>query len=355
MPPYGMNVRLDRIPVRSETRAGWTFGHPSANPGPISCRPECATGTLDPSILARFDFTPDAGEHGDPRVTRIPVPPLGGSETSEVWRSRLAVRVGREGAIGYAENGEVLFAHMRFADENAAMLSDLVCDAYRRIFSHAATRGYPHVLRMWNIIPNLTHGEGDHERYKQFCVGRSRAFDAILGPETRLPAASCLGSVGREIVLYFLAGRCPGVPIENSRQVPPDLYPRLYGPRSPAFARAVLQPLDEDVLLHVSGTASIVGHESRHLHDPDRQLEETVRNIRAVVERAAAAVAVSPPRFDQPSSMRVYLRDEQHLEPVRSGLVRLIGPNLPALFLRADICRRSLLLEIEGLWCSPHS
>lgn len=350
-----MNVSLDRIPVISETRAGWTFGHPSADPCPISCRPECPTGKLDESILVRFDFTQEAGDHSDPRVIRLPVPVLGGSQVSEVWRSRLAVHAGHDGPIGHGENGEVLFARLRLADESDALFSDVVHDAYRRLFSHAAHRGYPHVLRMWNLVPNLNRGDGDHERYKHFCAGRARAFDEMFAPGMRPPAASCVGNDRREIVIYMLAACQPGVPIENPRQVRPELYPRPYGLRRPAFSRAMLQRLGEGALLHVSGTASIVGHESRHIDDPDRQLEETVRNLRAVVESAATLGNVHSPRFEQVSSMRVYLRDERLLERVRSGLRQIFGPNLPATFLRADICRSSLLLEIDGLWCTAHS
>ena len=50
-----------------------------------------------------------------------------------------------------------------------------------------------------------------------------------------------------------------------------------------------------------------------------------------------------------PSLLRVYLRHEQHLGLVQSRLDRWVGSEVPKLFLRADICRRGLLLEIEGL------
>ena len=82
--------------------------------------------------------------------------------------------------------------------------------------------------------------------------------------------------------------------IENPRQLSASLYPPRYGLRSPMFARAALVPNGRGAQLLVSGTASIVGHESLHIGDPERQLEETARNFEALVETAMRADSGRP-------------------------------------------------------------
>jgi chorismate lyase / 3-hydroxybenzoate synthase len=329
----------------------------TSEPNLIWCSREDEWSLLrhDESIFALIAFEKPGAQWDDPRVVGVPLPVLGGLSPAEVWRSRVSVSVGREESIGFAESGDVLFAHLSVKEDTGEALADVVLDAYRRVLSFAAARGYVHVLRMWNVVPNLNEGEGDDERYKQFCVGRARAFEEILAAGWRPPAATCVGTKTGEIVIYFLASRRPGVPIENPQQVSADSYPRRYGPRSPSFSRAVLQTCGDRVSLHISGTASIVGHDTVHLGDPDRQLEETVRNIDAVVRRAAEKIGSGAPQLDQLSFLRVYLRHEEHFERVRSSLDRLVGPSVTKIFLRADLCRRSLLVEIEGFWCAAPS
>ena len=58
----------------------------------------------------------------------------------------------------------------------------------------------------------------------------------------RLCAASAVGSLGGELSICFLGSKERGVHCENPRQLPAYRYPKLYGPRSPSFARATLAP-----------------------------------------------------------------------------------------------------------------
>ena len=69
------------------------------------------------------------------------------------------------------------------------------------------------------------------------------------------------------------------------------------------FARAALVPNGRGAQLLVSGTASIVGHESLHLGDPEAQLEETARNFEALVESAMQA-DIGRPRASRVRSRR---------------------------------------------------
>ncbi len=104
--------------------------------------------------------------------------------------------------------------------------------------------------------------------------------------DERFPAATCIGRRDGDpmVQVYWLAGRAPGLPLENPRQVSAYRYPREYGPTPPSFSRAMLA---SDRLVMISGTASIVGHASRHRGNVRAQLDETFTNLANVLQRAA--------------------------------------------------------------------
>src|SRR4029453_9385002 len=108
--------------------------------------------------------------------------------------------------------------------------------------------------------------------------GRGRGLGPVI--EKSYPSATCVGHQRTTHILqvFWLAGKVPGTSLENPRQVSAYHYPRVHGPTSPTFARALIAP-DQTGL--ISGTASIVGHASQHHDDPMEQLEETVRNLSA--------------------------------------------------------------------------
>jgi chorismate lyase/3-hydroxybenzoate synthase len=231
------------------------------------------------------------------------------------------------------------------------------------LFAVARAQGYPHFLRIWNYVPNLNQECGGLERYLAFCAGRRQVLDAVLADvETRLPAASAIGfpasfvplakeeNVGKNgLRLYALAARESGEQIENPRQVSAFHYPPEYGRRGPSFSRAVLKRWGNDGHhLYISGTASVVGHISRH-DDLMAQLDETLVNLEALLTVASRRAATPL----QPALLRVYVRPASDPAPLRRRIVQAFGSAVPMLFLQADICRRELLIEIEGLAVSP--
>src|SRR3546814_14768858 len=72
---------------------------------------------------------------------------------------------------------------------------------------------------MWNFLAQINVGAEDHERYRQFSAGRNRALALKPDFERALPAATAIGMLEPGLVIYFLAGKQPGLPIENPRQV----------------------------------------------------------------------------------------------------------------------------------------
>ncbi len=103
----------------------------------------------------------------------------------------------------------------------------------------------------------------------------------------------------------------------------------------------------DPALLLISGTASIVGHASAHC-DVLAQLDETLRNLDALVARAAARVGSRAP-FGDDGLLRVYIRDPAQAHIVASRLMTRFGPRVPVMLLHGDLCRRELAIEVEAV------
>ncbi len=289
-------------------------------------------------MLAALAFGP-ARVSSDPRVIEVGLGTGDGRRVIESWLAPGPVTISTDGAIRYAAHEDYLFGCLELGEREAGGMPEAAEAAYREVRRFQERQSQRHLLRIWNFLDAINEGEGDNERYRQFCVGRSRGFGDF--PTSRLPAATAVGrhrATGR-LQVCWLAGQRPGRPVENPRQEHAYAYPRQYGPRPPSFARAMR--LESGVLMG-SGTSSIVGHASRHDGDLAAQVEETLANLRELHRAGGGAGRVT--------STKVYLRHSADTygvcDRIRGGLP---GAEQP-LLLEADICRRDLLVEIECVW-----
>lgn len=272
-----------------------------------------------------------------------------GSGICEVWTSREPVVTAVDGGIRLAVAGEMLFG-VHTVREGGLGLRAAADRAYRELFATIGRHGFPHVARFWNYFARINEEEEGLERYRQFNIGRAAAFEAagrLAG--TSIPAACALGvSRGDELTVSFVAARHPGTSLENPRQVSAYRYPTLYGPRSPTFSRAVVQAMPDGLLLLVSGTASIVGHDTRHAGDVAAQTRETLANLGSIFGEANRHAGRDAFAMRE-ASYKVYVRRPPDAPAVRRELFAALGPDVDAHFIRADICRRDLLVEIEAV------
>ena len=146
--------------------------------------------------------------------------------------------------------------------------------------------------------------------------------------------------------IYFIASRVRPIPIENPRQVSAFHYPSQYGRKSPTFARAVVLPVEPAPVLLISGTASIVGHETVHPGDVVAQTRETLANLSALVSAANQRIGQDAFSLDR-LAYRVYIRRPSDFAAVRAVVEAPLGA-APRHEVRADICRPDLLVEIEA-------
>jgi chorismate lyase/3-hydroxybenzoate synthase len=54
------------------------------------------------------------------------------------------------------------------------------------------------------------------------------------------------------------------------------------------------------------------------------------------------------PAFDASSPLKIYVRRPQDAQDVSAALARHLDPSVPRILLQGDICRRELLVEIDG-------
>jgi len=285
----------------------------------------------------------------DPRLCDVALPQLEKAATAEFWISPWPVRTGVSHGVGYAENGSILFLQLRLDEYAGDALQPLTAVAYRRLFAAARACGYPHFLRIWNYFHDINQEYASLERYRGFCAGRHQALMAERADcETHLPAACAIGASALDsgsLHVYALAAQEPGIQIENPRQISAFHYPPQYGHRSPSFSRAVLKAWSErEYQLYISGTASIVGHSSQHA-GLMAQLDETLLNLETLLTHANRKAPVPL----QLELLKIYCRSDVDPAPLRDRIVQAFGTAVPMLFLRADICRRELLIEIEGM------
>lgn len=288
-----------------------------------------AFGERTDAVL-RFSFD------GNENAIAVHCPRLAGSSLPEVWQgdasacSTILVTV--------PETGDDI--------ETAAR------EGYRHLLERLRNSPHPHLIRIWNYLDAINEGEGDAERYRRFCVGRAAAIDAAVlsGPP---PAATAIGHPQRcgQLHLIALCGATPALALENPRQMPAWMYPRDYGPVSPGFSRGALMGEGSNMRLLASGTASIVGHRSLHPGDAAAQMREALENLAALrLEAHRVSGRVFHP--EQCEALRVYLRDPADLPAVAAVLAASAIPQTAIVFLHGDICRRELLVELEGVFAA---
>jgi enamine deaminase RidA (YjgF/YER057c/UK114 family) len=227
--------------------------------------------------------------------------------------------------------------------------------AYSAIAEQLGSAAAAHPVRFWNYIPSIHLPSGKSptgealDRYMVFNAGRFAACSRWLGGEEKfdrlLATASGVGHSESDLVIHALAASAPGVAVENPRQVPAYKYSRRYGPRPPCFARATVLAGKSPRLL-VGGTASVRGEASVHVGDLAAQFQETLENMTALLRAAPGAAADAG--LDQFSDVRVYYVRPTDLPPLKKMCDEAFS-KAELEYIRADLCRQDLLVEIEGV------
>lgn len=194
------------------------------------------------------------------------------------------------------------------------------------------------VLRTWIYAP---HVDAD---YPGIVKARKELFERInLTKDTHYIASTGIqgGTGGRFSRVSMDAYAVIGIPENNIRYIHAPEYLCPTHDYGVTFERATAVELGQTDFLFISGTASIDKNgDIVHPGDIEKQTLRTLQNISALL--AAAKFA----REDL-SSFIVYLRDIADYVFTRP-LIDQYLENLPAVYVKAPVCRPGWLIEIEA-------
>jgi chorismate lyase/3-hydroxybenzoate synthase len=286
------------------------------------------------------------------------------------WVQKLfghSLDISNDGLVAGTRDFNLVRATIPNAGEASALeLQRLTARAYGMLAAKLDTTGAAHPIRFWNFIPRIHDAVGEGmDRYMAFNAGRFAAFIQWYGAPAafagNIAAATAVGHRANDLTIWCLAARERGMGIENPRQRPSYRYSSRYGPFPPIFARATLLPRGcfspiEDVAL-VGGTASVRCERTKHPLQLDAQVRVTLQNLALIVRAAASKVECrdAPMNGDwqrwlgRYRELRVHYVRDRDREPLQA----IIEPRFPGVhaieWVRASLCRRDLLVEIEGL------
>ncbi|MCW8108914.1 hypothetical protein OPS25_10460 [Alteromonas ponticola] len=260
-------------------------------------------------------------------------------QMNEVWTVSDSVSRGKTGKCYWSKTSDLICVAYWLSKDDCGNIEDSTQRGYEAMLALLEKEGFIYPFRFWNYLPGINVGQGDEELYKKFCTGRLNAFEKSGLTPDNFPSASALGHHTEGAVFYVFASAIKPLHFNNHHQVNAYEYPRQYGISSPSFARATALTLQRAPYLFISGTASIIGHETVEAGNLERQLEVTLNNIEHLMANAN-------PDNCSLSTFKVYVRYPEHIQRTKDWLMQRY-PHVGAVFTLADICRSDLLVEIE--------
>lgn len=303
---------------------------------------------VSPSLSAPFFVRFGASTSGEAGGFLVPIPVLAGARDERIF-DELLERSSEHGVRLFTGGGILAGVVDESAEDDLAAQTRRI---YGRILRVVGER---RLARMWNYIPQINTSDASGlENYRAFCGGRSLAFEEHLGDayHDHLPAASAVGGADGRLTVIFAATRARPTHVENPEQVPAYRYPQEHGPRAPSFARATRVEEAGRQYVFISGTAAIKGHATVAPNDLGGQIACTLDNLRIISRSSGLGERLGRDGGaggEWRRHFKVYLRNEEDFEAANRSLkTALFVPGDQVTWLRSDICRGSLLIEIEA-------
>jgi len=227
------------------------------------------------------------------------------------------------------------------------------------------------IVRQWNYIENFLEvspsEEGMRQNYQIFNDVRS-LFYGETEFKTGYPASTGIGMSTGGVILECIAMKPYTdvfiAPLSNPLQRDAHAYSQhiLEGDTGrgfekkapPLFERAKIVCRGNAGLIFVSGTAAVRGEDTILEQDIRSQTLATIENIDALISAdnlssIGVDIGVHSPRLSQ---LRTYVKRDGDLPLVKKICKDRYG-DIPSQYVVSDVCRESLLVEIEGTACVP--
>ncbi|MFY9151584.1 MAG: hypothetical protein WAO52_06210 [Prolixibacteraceae bacterium] len=225
---------------------------------------------------------------------------------------------------------------------------------------------FSNIVRQWNYIEQITenvnHGDSCSQHYQIFNDVRSKYYQTAVF-KYGFPAATGIGmdfgGVGIDFIAVKLKQDNSIIGIKSPVQFDAYNYSievlaenntmNDFRCTTPKFERAKILITPEEKLIFVSGTAAIKGQESTSDFSVEVQTEMTIRNILSLIgSENLRKYGISGDEKAELNFLRVYVKFKNDLDRVKMVCEKFF-PEIPVVFVVADICRPELLVEIEGL------
>jgi len=226
--------------------------------------------------------------------------------------------------------------------------------------------GISDIIRQWNYIGHITEIEEDIQNYQALNNARAQFYEKVKWNDG-FPAATGIGMECRGLIVSLMAitnnSNKQIVSLDNPLQTPAFAYSEslLIGNQSeiipkapPKFERAKVISGDAGLVCFISGTAAIRDEMSMTEMNAGLQTNQIIENILYLISldnlhRQGIVAAKSDLDI---TSLRVYIKNKEDFDAVKAE-VEKVWNHLPIIYLRADICRKELLVEIEGMATAP--
>lgn len=238
--------------------------------------------------------------------------------------------------------------------------------AFEKVYGILTSEGmtFNNIVRQWNFIGNILEVKEGFQNYQAFNEVRSEYYSRYRRAGS-FPAATGIGMRLGGVCVDFSAitgneNRMIKA-INNPNQVNAYQYSQqvLKGfaargktiKNPPQFERALFIALGKSKTLFVSGTASIIGQETIGKGNAGEQTLVTIENINKLKEGGYLGMVTGLELTTGKCSLiRVYVKNQEDFEEVKNICADHF-PDVPSLFIQADICRDELLVEIEAEYC----
>lgn len=213
------------------------------------------------------------------------------------------------------------------------------------------------IVRQWNYIPDIldirTIDTKNQQHYQIFNDIRQKYYSTAIF-NNGYPAATGIGTKNGNFDLDFFAIKnnpsIQVVGLSNPKQQDAYKYdhtlllgdaPAGQSKKTPMFERAKILKTNEGSMIFISGTASIIGQDTIGIGDIKYQTEITINNMLELIPK------MDNLQTNQYTYIRAYIKEEHYFQTVRA-LCETHFPDVPILYLQADVCRENLLVEMEG-------
>jgi enamine deaminase RidA (YjgF/YER057c/UK114 family) len=225
---------------------------------------------------------------------------------------------------------------------------------------------FSNILRQWNYIEQITgietRANSTSQHYQIFNDVRSKFYNQCEFVNG-FPAATGIGTDCGGITIDIIAAEfnhdCSVIPIKSPVQLDAYSYSKEvlaenntmsdFCRTSPKFERAKIFVTPDYEWVFISGTAAIKGQVSIPVISAEIQTDMTIQNILSLIsDENLRKHGIAKGKRAEINHLRVYVKHPTDMKAVKDICMKYF-PDIPSVFIVADICRPELLVEIEGL------